>query len=230
MIFKDRSHAGQLLSQKLQKYANHSVIVVALPRGGVPVAAEVANALDAPLDVLIVRKIGAPYQAELAVGAVCEDSEPVWNQGILARLGIDSADLGQTLSMEREKIQMQTRLFRESRTFPEFTQKTVILVDDGLATGATMSAAVEYLRRKSQAKIIVAVPVAAASSARILRSKVEDMVIVQECEDFMSVGQWYQDFSQVSDAMVAEIIDRNGDDRIPLQPDLTKGTARHERA
>lgn len=234
MIFKDRSHAGQLLSQKLHKYAKDSVIVLALPRGGVPVAAEIANALEAPLDVLIVRKVGAPYQAELAVGAVCEEAEPVWNQAILAKLGLDSADLSRTLSRERQKIEKQTRLFRDSRKFPVFTQKIVILVDDGLATGATMSAAVEYLRSKSEAKVIVAVPVAAASSARILRGRVEDMVIVEEREDLMSVGQWYEDFSQVSDDEVVALLKGSGDnskkasrevdiliERIKLLGDLT---------
>lgn len=234
MIFKDRSQAGQLLSQKLQRYIKDSVIVLALPRGGVPVAAEIANALGAPLDVLIVRKVGAPNQAELAVGAVCEEAEPVWNEAILAKLRLEPAELGRTLAMERQKIEQQTRLFRDSRKFPLFNQKTVILVDDGLATGATMSAAVKYLRGKSESKIIAAVPVAAASSARILRGKVENLVVIEEREDLMSVGQWYEDFSQVSDAEVVALLKGSGDpskkatrevdiviERIKLLGDLT---------
>jgi len=211
MTFKDLSHAGQLLSQKLHRYVKDSATILALPHGGVPVSAEIADALGAPLDVLIVRKVGAPNQAELAVGAVCGEAEPVWNQAILANLGLVSAESGKTLTKERQKIEHQTRLFRESRKLPLFAQTTVILVDDGLATGATISAAVKYLRSKSDMKIIVAVPVAAASSASILRGKVEDMVVMEEREDLVSVGQWYEAFSQVSDAEVVALLKGSGD-------------------
>lgn len=209
MIFRDRKHAGQLLAQKLKSYKSTSTLVLALPRGGVPVAEEIANSLQAPLDVLIVRKIGAPYQPELAVGAICEDSEPFYNDSILFQLGLEPDDLGRIISAEREKIKKQTRLFRQSRALPSVVQKIVIVVDDGLATGATMAAAVKYLKKQGAMKVVIAVPVAATSSIKKFKGKVDDVVVYEEREDLMSVGQWYYNFSQVSDEEVTAILMRH---------------------
>ncbi len=211
MIFHDRKHAGQLLAQKLRKYKKENSIVLALPRGGVPIAAEVASFLGAALDVLIVRKIGAPFQSELAVGAVCEESKPIWNNSILYQLGLEPGDLERTVGIEREKIKNQIKLFRGMRKFPSLNKKTIIIVDDGLATGATISAAIQYLKKKAVTKIIVAVPVAAASTAARLRSQIDEVVVLEERENLMSVGQWYEDFSQVTNDEVVEILQKSID-------------------
>lgn len=208
-IFHDRKHAGQLLAQRLKKYKTENILILALPRGGVPIAAEIAKFLEAPLDVLIVRKIGAPFQTELAVGAICEGGEPIWNDAILYQLGLEPDDLGRTVSVEREKVSSQIKLFRESREFASVANKTVIVVDDGLATGATMSAAVRFLQKKTASKIILAVPVAARSSAEQFRSKVDEVVVLEERDDLNSVSQWYKDFSQVTDREVVELLKKN---------------------
>ncbi len=209
MIFRDRSNAGQLLAKPLQKYKSENPIVLALPRGGVPVALEIANALDAPLEVLIVRKIGAPFQNELAIGAICEDEEPIWNETMLSRMELEPDDLGITVGAEIAKIKHQTDLFRNGRKFPSVVKKTAIVVDDGLATGATMAAAIKFLRKKGAAKIVVAVPVSAADSTRKLRNKVDDFIVLEDREDLMSVGQWYHDFSQTSDDDVIHCLKLN---------------------
>lgn len=211
MIFHDRKHAGRLLAEKLGKYKEQNAIVLALPRGGVPVASEIAAMLKAPLEVLVVRKIGAPFQSELAVGAICEEDEPIWNGAILVRFGLEPDDLGRTVRVEREKIRNQIKLFRESRAFPSVAKKTVIIVDDGLATGATMSAAVRYLRKKAADRIVIAVPVAASTTASKLRSKVDEAVILEEREDLRSVGEWYEDFSQVTDNEVVSLLKNKSD-------------------
>lgn len=206
MIFTNRQQAGRLLGEKLIGYKNLSPIILALPRGGVPVAAEIAAALKAPLEVLVVRKIGHPFQRELAVGAICEDEDPIWSEKILSRVGLEPDDMGATVKSEENKIKKQIESFREGRKLPSMTQKMAIIVDDGLATGSTVTAAIKYLKKKGAAKIIVAVPIAAASSAKQLRGKVDALVILEEPEDLVSVGQWYQDFSQVSDEEVISLL------------------------
>jgi erythromycin esterase-like protein/predicted phosphoribosyltransferase/dienelactone hydrolase len=234
MIFHDRRHAGRLLAQRLQKYKKKNTFVLALPRGGVPIAAEIATALGAPLDVLIVRKIGAPFQSELAVGAICEEGEPIWNDPILYKLGLEPDDLGRTVDIERKKVKNQIKLFRASRKLPSVAGKAVIIVDDGLATGATMSAAIKYLKSKGTVKIVVAVPVAAANTASKLRTKVDEIAAIEVREDLMSVGQWYEDFSQVTDDEVVALLQKNTDgskriekeieiplDKVRLKGDLT---------
>lgn len=206
MIFHNRKHAGELLAQKLQKFRRANTIVVALPRGGVPIAAEISRAINAPLDVLLVRKVGAPFQSELAAGAICEEEEPVWNAKVLFQLSLEPDDMKKTVNRERENIRRQAKLFRESKAFPSVSKKTVILVDDGLATGATMSAAVKFLRKKGAAKIVATIPIAAASSVEKMRTKVDEVVVLEERKDLVSVGQWYEDFSQVEDAEVVSLL------------------------
>lgn len=209
MLFKNRVHAGRLLAEKLKNYKNKDVLVLALPRGGVPVAAEIARALNAPLDVLLVRKIGAPFQTELAVGALCEDELPVWNTPMLSQLGLEPDDLNHTVSLETQKIKFQAGLFRKGRHLPPVYQKPVIIVDDGLATGATMLAAVKLLKKKRAVKIIAAIPVAAATSAELLRKKVDEVIVIEEREDLMSVGQWYEDFSQTTNEEAISLLEEN---------------------
>lgn len=214
MIFEDRVDAGRQLAQKLNRkfksITSTNAIVLALPRGGVPVAAQIATALRVPLDVILVRKIGAPFYPEVAVGAVCEDEEPIWNSSLMARAGLSYEDMRTTLMLEREKIRRQSHLFRSGRAFPSVEGKTVFVVDDGLATGATMSAAVKFLKTKNAAKIVVTVPVASVQSMRTLREKLnaktDEVVALSERDDLRSVGEWYEDFSQTSDEEVLEFL------------------------
>lgn len=209
MIFHDRKYAGKKLAEKLEKYKQSNAIILALPRGGVPVAAEIATVLKSPLEVLIVRKIGAPFYSELAVGAICEEEEPIWNQAILYQLGLATNDLSRIVTAEREKIKNQIKIFRKSQKLSSISKKTVIIVDDGLATGATMSAAVKFLKKKGAAKIVIAVPVAAKRSSAKLRNKVDEVVALEEREDLISVGQWYKDFTQVTDQEVVELLEKH---------------------
>jgi erythromycin esterase-like protein/predicted phosphoribosyltransferase/predicted alpha/beta-hydrolase family hydrolase len=206
MIFSNRKQAGRLLSGKLLNYRRTPCVVLALPRGGVPVAAEVAAALEAPLDVLLVRKIGAPFQTELAIGAICEDQEPVWNHSILSQIGYEPEDLQPAVAREKSKILQQRDLFRNGQALPDVHGKVVIVVDDGLATGATMAAAVKYMKTKGAEKIVVAVPIAATSTIRKLQAEVGEIIAQESIEDLMSVGQWYSDFTQVSNNEVLALL------------------------
>ena len=224
MIFNDRKHAGLLLADKLLKYKNENPVILALPRGGVPVAAEVAKALNAPLEVLLVRKIGVPNQPELAAGAVCEDDEPIWNERIMQHLGLSPAQFTRSISAEREKIYNQKLMFRQGKSFPSFKKKTVIVVDDGLATGATMFAAIKHLKNQGVAKVVAAVPVAAEPTSEKLRSKVDELVVIQDRKDLNSIGQWYSDFSQVSnEEVVSLLVPQATDILIPLDEVTLKG-------
>ncbi|PIS11289.1 MAG: phosphoribosyltransferase [Bdellovibrio sp. CG10_big_fil_rev_8_21_14_0_10_47_8] len=202
MIFLNRIEAGDLLAEKLLKYKSEEPVILALPRGGVPVAAKVAQALDVPLEVLVVRKIGAPFNVELAVGAICEASEPTFSERLMSRAGLSLRDLVSTVQSEEKEIQRQIHVFREGHQLPTLTGRTVIIVDDGLATGATVLAAVKYLKRKRAQRIVVATPVASASSARCLRGRVHELIALEEREDLRAVGNWYEDFSAVSDQEV----------------------------
>lgn len=221
MIFQNRKHAGQLLGKALSHYKNEDAVIFALPRGGVPVAAEISIALKLPLDVLIVRKIGAAFQAELAAGAICEDEDPVWNQSVLSQIGLSAEDLAPNLRAEKEKIKKQRELFRGNEKASSVHHKTVIVVDDGLATGFTMLAAIKYLKKKGAAKIVVAVPVAAEKSARQLRTKVDEVVILEKPADLWAVSQWYDDFSQVSDEEVVADLHRNSMSKSDMALDIS---------
>lgn len=206
MIFKNRIHAGKLLASKLHKYKNKKAVVLALPRGGVPLGAEVAKELNVSFDVLIVRKIGAPFNSELAVGAICENDEPIFNSQILSKVGLEPDDMNRAVAEEKKEVQRQIKEFRLGKPMSDTTEKTVILVDDGLATGATIKAAVKYLKKSGAAKIVVAVPVAPSSTARAIRDKVDELIVLEERENLVSVGQWYSDFSQVSDNEVITLL------------------------
>jgi erythromycin esterase-like protein/adenine/guanine phosphoribosyltransferase-like PRPP-binding protein len=208
-LFRDRSEAGRLLAAKLTAYANRpGVLVLGLPRGGVPVAYEVAQALGAPLDVFVVRKLGVPGYEELAMGAVATGGVRVLNDQLVKRLGIPSAVIDAVTTQERQELARRERLYREGRPPPDVRGRSVILVDDGLATGATMHAAIEALRQLQPARIVVAVPTASPEACEEMKAKVDDVICAITPEPFDAVGRWYQDFSQTTDEEVRGLLAR----------------------
>jgi predicted phosphoribosyltransferase len=208
--FRDRHDAGRLLAAKLAPYANRSdVLVLALPRGGVPVAYEVARALGAPLDVFVVRKLGVPGQEELAMGAVATGGVRVLNPEAVRGLRIPASVIDAVTEQELQELARRERLYRGDRPPPDVRGRTVILVDDGLATGATMHAAIQALRQREPAHIVVAVPIAAPETCETLRAEVDDVVCAVTPEPFHAVGLWYEDFSQTTDEEVRDLLARS---------------------
>ena len=205
--FANRTEAGRLLVEKLVKYAGRDdVIVLGLPRGGVPVAFEVAHRLGAPLDVFIVRKLGVPGFEELAAGAIASGGVRVLNQDVMRSIpdadeAIDAVTIRETAELERRE-----QIYREGRPAPQLRDRIVILVDDGLATGATMRAAIEALRQSGAAKIVVAVPVGPQDTCRELEEEADETICLSTPEFFQAVGQYYEDFSQTSDEDVRELL------------------------
>jgi predicted phosphoribosyltransferase len=209
MLFRDRADAGRVLAGNLQAYADRpDVLVLALPRGGVPVAFEVARALHAPLDLFLVRKLGLPGHEELAMGALASGGVRVLNDEVVRLLRVPPEVIDLVAAEERQELARREQAYRGDRPPLDVRDKTVILVDDGLATGSTMRAAVAALRRLGPRQIVVAVPVAAAETCAELREEVDDMVCVRTPEPFRAVGLWYQDFSQTSDEEVRELLQR----------------------
>ncbi|HKG90593.1 MAG TPA: phosphoribosyltransferase [Gemmatimonadaceae bacterium] len=207
--FRDRTHAGQELARLLGAYAGRpEVIVLALPRGGVPVGYEVARALGVPLDVFVVRKLGLPGYEELAMGAIASGGVVILSDDIVESYGVTEAQLRAVTESERRELERRERRYRGDRPFPDLTARTVILVDDGLATGSTMRAAVAALRQEGPARIIVAVPVAASETCQALRAEVDAAVCVATPEPFYAVGLWYDDFSQTTDDEVHDLLAR----------------------
>jgi len=205
--FRDRKGAGRLLARRLAEYANRDdVIVLALPRGGVPVGFEVARALHAPLDVFVVRKLGVPGHEELAMGAIASGGVLVLEPEVVEHLGIPPHVINEVAAREGRELLRREREYRDDRPEPEFRGRTAILVDDGLATGSTMRAAVKALRTRQPAKIVVAVPVAAPSSCSELAAEVDEIVCARTPEDFHAVGEWYQEFGQTTDEEVRELL------------------------
>jgi len=208
MVFRDRAHAGQILARRLRRYANRpDVLVLALPRGGVPVACEVAQALRAPFDVFLVRKLGVPGQEELAMGAIASGGVRVLNDEVVHMLQVPEEVIDSVAESEWRELERRERVFRDDRPLPEMRGRTIILIDDGLATGSTMRAAIAALRRQEPARIVVAVPVAAAATAETLRPLVEDLVVLQTPEPFYAVGSWYEDFTQTTDDEVRALLE-----------------------
>ncbi len=206
--FANRRQAGKQLATQLAPYANRSdVLVLALPRGGVPVAFEVARALRAPLDVFSVRKLGVPGQEELAMGAIATGGVRVLNEEVTSRIPVSSSAIDDVAHREEEELKRRERLYRGDRAPPSVQGRTVILIDDGLATGSTMRAAATALRKMQPSKIIVAVPVAAAETCDDLRGEVDEVICGATPEPFMAVGAWYSDFEQTSDQEVRELLD-----------------------
>jgi predicted phosphoribosyltransferase len=205
--YLNRKQAGGMLASKLAPYARKpNVLVLALPRGGVPVAFEVAKALHAPLDVFLVRKLGVPGQEELAMGAIASGGIQVINEDVVRMLHIPLPIIEDVASKELRELERRERLYRDDRPLPTIQNRIVILIDDGLATGATMRAAAHALRLQHPARLVIAVPVAPPQSCDALRAEVDEMIVPLTPEFFRGVGWWYEDFSQVSDKEVHDVL------------------------
>jgi predicted phosphoribosyltransferase len=209
MFFVDRRDAGRQLALRLAGYAGREdVLVLALPRGGVPVAYEVAEVLDAPLDVFVVRKLGVPGHEELAMGAIASGGVVVLNEDVIEALQIPQEIIDAVAAREREEMLRREQAYRDDRPAPEIRGHCVILIDDGLATGASMFSAVESARQQGPSRVVVAVPVAAVQTAERLNAEVDEFIAVRTPTPFYGVGQWYDDFSQTSDEEVRKLLER----------------------
>ena len=207
--FHDRFDAGRALAADLAPYAGRrDVLVLALPRGGVPVAYEVARALGAPLDVFLVRKLGLPGHEEFAMGAIASGGIRLLNDDVIREFGVTPAEIAAVSRAEEQELDRRERQYRADRPMPPVAGQTVILVDDGLATGSTMRVAVLALRQERPDRIIVGVPVAAAETCDEFRGLVDDIVCAETPEPFYAVGLWYEDFSQTTDDEVRELLNR----------------------
>jgi predicted phosphoribosyltransferase len=218
MPFSDRTDAGQQLAKALARYRQDKPVVLALPRGGVPVAAEIATALGAPLDLVLVRKIGVPYQPELAAGAVVDGGSPVVvrNEDIIRLAGVSEADFAEIRDRELAEIERRRKLYLGDRAHPALKDRTVIVVDDGIATGATTRAALRAIRTRKPRKLVLAVPVGPTSTLAELRDEADDIVCLEDHENFGAIGLFYADFSQVADAVVTDLLARH-----PVRPEQT---------
>ncbi len=209
MLFADRTDGGRRLAQRLAKYARRpNLIVLALPRGGVPVAFEVAQALAAPLDVFVVRKLGVPGHEELAMGAIASGGVRVINEDVVRALNVSQAVIDASAAREQHELERREAEYRGDRPALDVRGRTIILVDDGLATGATMRAAVGALRKQQPEHLVVGVPVGAADSCREIGQDVDEIVCVETPEPFYSVGAWYRNFSQTSDDEVRRLLNQ----------------------
>lgn len=214
MRFVDRRHAGRVLAGMLEAYrGRRDVVVLGLPRGGVPVAYEVARALGAPLDVYVVRKLGVPGHEELAMGSIASGGVRVLNENVTWRLGIDQEVLDRVTAREQRELERRERDYRCGRPLPDLSGRTVILVDDGLATGSTMRAAVRAVRKLGPRAIVVAVPVAPPETCEELAAEVEEIVCAYTPEIFFAVGSWYEVFDQTSDEEVRRLLELAAEER-----------------
>jgi len=219
-IFHDRMDAGRKVAAKLAAYENRpDVLVLGLPRGGVPVAFEVSRSLSAPLDVFVVRKLGVPGQEELAMGAIATSGVVILNDAVIQGLAVPDKVIYGVIAMEEQELERRERLYRGNRPPPEIQDNIVILVDDGLATGSTMRAAVEAVRRQGPQKVVVAVPVGAASTCEEFQHVADEIVCAATPNSFYAVGLWYEDFTPTTDQEVRELLVRAGR-RLPAQPDV----------
>jgi putative phosphoribosyl transferase len=207
--FWDRRHAGQVLAQALQKYAERQdLLVLGLARGGIPVAYEVAKALNAALDILVVRKLGVPWQEELAMGAIASGGFSVMDPQLISRLGISPRMVETVVQRESQELRRREETYRNHRLAVDAGGRTVILVDDGLATGSSMRAAIGAVRAKYPLTIVVAVPIGTPATCAEMRSVADDVVCARSPEDFRAVGRWYEDFEQTSDDEVRDLLER----------------------
>ncbi|MGC5036417.1 phosphoribosyltransferase [Streptomyces sp. DT190] len=210
MRFRDRRQAGGELAETLRTRQREGAlpdpVVLALPRGGVAVAREVAAALRAPLDVLVVRKIGAPFQEELGVGAMAGDEVPLLDEDALRHLGIREAALNPVIERERVELRRREQLYRRGRPAPDLRGRTVIVVDDGLATGSTARAALRFVRRQQPGRVVLAAPVCSPEAAGLMRAEADEVVCLHVPASFIAVGLWYEDFGQLTDQDVLEAL------------------------
>ncbi len=217
MLFQDRADAGRVLATKLAAFADRpDVLVLGLPRGGVPVAYEVARALRAPLDVFLVRKLGVPGQPELAMGAIASGGVRVLHDNVLKALSVTEQEIDAVTAEEVEELDRRERLYRGGRPPLDVRGRTVILVDDGLATGSSMRAAVEALRRMNPLRIVVAVPVGSPDTCGALLEEADEVLCAETPDPFYAVGIWYDDFSQTTDEEVRELLERARDAAVPV--------------
>jgi len=216
--YRNRAEAGRYLATRLQEYAGRpDVIVLALPRGGVPVAYEVAAALHVPLDVFIVRKLGLPSHPELAMGAIASGGVRIVDEAAVRRFGVTEQQLAAVAAAEERELERRERRYRDGLPSPDVAGRTVILVDDGLATGATMAAAATAVRAQGPARLVVAVPVAAAETCEAFEGLADEVVCAATPEPFYAVGLWYEDFSQTSDDEVRDLLARGARTARPTQ-------------
>ena len=210
MIYRDRSDAGRRLAKQLARYASEDPVILALPRGGVVVAAEIADALAAPLDLLLVRKIGIPFQPELAMGAVVDGGHPlvIRNEGVIVRADISADDFNRVCQTELAEIERRRKLYLADRPRADIEDRVVIVVDDGIATGATVRAALQAIRERNPKRLVLAVPVAPTSTLEELSGLVDDIVCLQSHEPFYAIGLYYHNFNQVTDSEVVTILSK----------------------
>ncbi|MDF3069162.1 MAG: putative phosphoribosyltransferase [Polyangiaceae bacterium] len=206
MPFRNRRDAGRRLADELQRFEAQAPVVLALPRGGVPVAYEVATRFRAPLDVLIVRKLGAPRHPELAMGAIASGGAIVLNREILNMFHVSDDALREETARQAEEVARRSALYRGDRPAPDVRGRTVLLIDDGLATGATMKAGVEALRQYDPARVVVGVPIAAPEGCQLMSETADEVVCAETPAEFLAVGMWYQDFEQTTDREVIELL------------------------
>jgi len=217
-MFPDRRAAGRQLAQALIAHAGTNPIVLGLPRGGVPVADEIARVLGGTLDVWVVRKLGAPFQRELGMGAIAEGPAVVIDRSIVRELGIGRAELLEVARREMKEVNRRVDRFRRDRAVPELRGRTVILVDDGIATGGTMRAAIRAVRKRRPACLVLAVPVASPDVIATLHRDVDEVVCLHQPGDLYAIGLWYEDFRQVPDEEVVRILERAA---VPVNPPVT---------
>jgi len=216
MLFRDRTDAGRQLTAQLAEYADRpDVLILALPRGGVPVAYEVARALHAPLDIFLVRKLGVPGHEELAMGAIASGGIHVLNEDVVRALRIPGEVIDAIAAEEQQELKRRERAYRGDRPTPQVRGKTVILIDDGLATGSTMRAAVAALRQQGPARIVVAVPVGAPETCAEFQEEADESICARTPEPFHAVGLWYGDFSQTTDEEVHDLLERAAEEHAP---------------
>ncbi|MEO6421307.1 MAG: phosphoribosyltransferase [Candidatus Nitrotoga sp.] len=210
MLFRDRTEAGRVLADRLAAYANYpDAMVLALPRGGVPVAFEIAEALNLPLDIVVVRKLGLPGHEEFAMGAIASGGARVLNQNLIRQLSLSDEIIEHTVAREQRELERRERTYRGQRPVLNVRDRIIIIVDDGLATGSSMRAAIAALRQKRPAKLIVAVPVGARITCSELVALADEVICLETPENFSAVGLWYRDFSQITDEEVIDLLERN---------------------
>lgn len=208
MVFENRQEAGKKLAVQLLKYRGEDPYVLAMPRGGVPIGYEVAQVLQVPLDVIVVRKIGLSGNPEFGIGAIAEGGIKILDQTTIEVLGIDDSEIEGTVQLEEEELKRRVKTYRGEQSLPDLKNRTAILVDDGMATGITARAAIEAVKKLNPQKIVLATPVCALDTAESLKKQVDEVLCLAAPAEFMAVGIWYKDFAQVSDEEVVDLLSK----------------------